>query len=87
MRPCSITSPVRERTFTVWFGFTEPQSTRPVRMRPRNGSEPIVVPSMRNGPLSTRGGGTCFSTVSNSAAMSVVFTAGSMLIQPFLAEP
>ena len=29
------------------FGRTLPERTRPVRMRPRNGSEPIVVPSRR----------------------------------------
>ncbi len=86
-RPCSTSEPSRARTFTVWFGFTEPAATRPVRMRPRKGSELMVVPSMRNGPGSTVGGGTWAMTVSKRADMSVVFRAGSLLIQPFLADP
>jgi hypothetical protein len=35
MRPCSITLPSRDSTFTAWFGFTEPEAMRPVIMRPR----------------------------------------------------
>ncbi len=59
-----------DNAFTAMSGFTDAERMRPVRMRPRNGSASIVVASMRNGPPSTLGGATCFSTLSSSGAMS-----------------
>ena len=37
-------------TLTGWFDFSEPDSMRPVMMRPRNGLASRSVPIMRNGP-------------------------------------
>ena len=34
-RPCSITLPSAESTFTAWFGLMLPEVMRPVMMRPR----------------------------------------------------
>ena len=48
-RKLSIWVPSRDSALTVSFGFSVPLSTRPVRMRPINGSEPSVVASIRNG--------------------------------------
>ncbi len=37
MRPVSTSAPSWCSTLTAWFGLTEPDSMRPVMMRPRNG--------------------------------------------------
>ncbi len=34
-RPCSISLPSAESTFTAWFGLIVPEEMRPVIMRPR----------------------------------------------------
>ena len=35
MRPVSTVEPSPESTLIVWFGLAEPETTRPVMMRPR----------------------------------------------------
>ena len=60
---------------------------RPVRMRPRNGSDSSVVTSMRNGlSASIMGGGTCFRTRSNSGSMSLCSASSEVAAQPWRAE-
>ena len=48
-RNCSILLPSRDRAFTESPALRRPVSTRPVRMRPMNGSAPSVVASMEKG--------------------------------------
>ncbi len=85
--PCSTTVPSHDIALTVWFGLTVPERTRPVSTRPRKGLASMVVASMRNGPSSMAGSGTCSSTRSNSGAMVCFAPSGFSDIQPSLAEP
>ena len=48
-RNCSTLVPSRDKDLTVSPVRKVPASTRPVKMRPMNGSAPSVVASMRNG--------------------------------------
>ncbi len=70
-RNCSIFWPTREIACTVAPVPMRPLSTRPVRIRPRNGSAPSVVASIRNGSSvwrAWRGRGTWRTTRSKRAS-------------------
>jgi len=71
-----------------WFGFTVPEAMRPVMMRPRKGFASSNVPSIRNGPSSTRAWGTCSRTRLKSGARPSDWSpSGAVAIQPARPEP
>ena len=81
----SSTSPSRLSALAVSPARTVPDSTRPVRMRPMNGSAESVVASIRNGwPLlaAWRGSGTWRTMRSKSASRFSLGPSSSMSAQP-----
>ena len=84
-RKFSIFLPSRDSACRESPVFRVPASTRPVRIRPMNGSADSVVASMRNGSsfaASCFGGSTCFTTSSNSAVRSLRGPSSSVSHQP-----
>ena len=69
------------------MGLIAPEWMRPVRMRPRNGSDSSVVTSMRNGlSASMCGGGTWRRMRSNSGSMSLCSASSEVAAQPWRAD-
>ena len=86
-RVCSISLPSRLSDFRTVLGLIAPEWMRPVRMRPRNGSDSSVVTSMRNGlSASMCGGGTWRRMRSNSGSMSLCSASSEVAAQPWRAD-